>query len=219
MDFVNARPEALQGRTVYTADGDKLGKVDDVLIDPDGTPIYVETKRGLFSGKRHIVPVEGLSLADDDLRVAYTTEQLESAPPLDDGDEIDYDSERALGSHYGIGVRDWDEGRDRLTGEDLSRGPTPETRHPDGSRDDVRDTTEGPTPETRVANRVADGTDDSAAGQPRADDRTPGGGTQDADRAAALRTSERSAGRVRLRRWSDGERLEGRTGTDEAARR
>jgi hypothetical protein len=140
----------------------RLGKVDDVLVDADGTPIYLETKKGLFSGKRHVVPVEGMTLADDDdLRVAYTKEQLESAPPLADDDEIDYDRERALGSHYGTGVRDWDERRDRLAGEDLSRGPTPETRHPDGRRDDVRDTTEGPTPETRIANRVADGTDEA----------------------------------------------------------
>ena len=219
MEISNSRPEALHGRTVYAADGEKLGKVDDVFVDADGTPVYVETKKGLFSGRRHVVPVAGMTVADDDdLRVAYTREQLENAPPLGDDDEIDYDRERALGSHYGTGVRDWDERRDPLAGEDLSRGPTPETRHPEGGRDDVRDTTEGPTPETRIANRVADGTDDSAAGQPGADARTLGGGTQDADRAAELRSGGASARRVRLRRWSDDERLEGRTG-DEARRR
>ena len=193
----NIGPEALHGRTVYSSDGEKLGKVDDVLVDADGTPVYVETKKGLFSGKRHVVPVAGMTADGDDLRVAYTKEQLEGAPALGDDDDIDYDRERALGSHYGTPVRDWDERRDRLTGEDLSRGPTPETRHPRGGRDDVRDTTEGPTPETRVANRAADGTDDTAAGQPGADRRT----------------------RVRVRRWDDRGRVEGRAGTDDVRRR
>jgi len=193
----NVGPEALHGRTVYSSDGEKLGKVDEVLVDAAGTPVYVETKKGLFSGKRHVVPVDGMAVDDDDLRVPYTKEQLEGAPALRDDDEIDYDRERALGSHYGTSVRDWDERRDRLTGEDLSRGPTPETRHPRGGRDDVRDTTEGPTPETRVANRLADDTDDTAAGQPGADRRT----------------------RVRVRRWTDADRLDGRVGADDVRRR
>jgi hypothetical protein len=56
-------------------------------------------------------------------------------------------------------------------GEDLSKGPTPETRHPDGGVDDVKDTTQGPTPETRQA--VREPKDDaSAAGQPDSDPKT-----------------------------------------------
>jgi sporulation protein YlmC with PRC-barrel domain len=197
MNDLTYDPEALDGRTVYSSDGEKLGKVDDVMVDADGVPVYVETKKGLFSGRRHVIPVAGLTVVDDDLRVAYTKEQLESAPSLGDDDEIDYDRERALGSHYGTSVRDWDERRDRLTGEDLSRGPTPETRHPHGGRDDVRDTTEGPTPETRIANRAADGTDDTAAGQPAADPRT----------------------RVRLRRYASRPGLDDRPRIDESPRR
>jgi hypothetical protein len=61
----------------------------------------------------------------------------------------------------------------------------------------VRDTTEGPTPETRIANRAADDTDDTAAGQPAADART----------------------RMRLRRYSAGERFDDRPRIDESPRR
>lgn len=87
-----------------------------------------------------------------------------------------------------------------LSGEDLSRGPTPETRHPaghvegtdfaegdspvgeTGGDDDVRDTTQGPTPETRQTMRATDD-DDAAAGQPDADLETRAdiGGNQDTD--------------------------------------
>lgn len=87
-----------------------------------------------------------------------------------------------------------------VSGEDLSRGPTPETRHPaghvegtdfaeggtavgeTGGVDDVRDTTQGPTPETRQVMRVTDD-DDAASGQPGADARTRAdiGGNQDTE--------------------------------------
>jgi hypothetical protein len=77
---------------------------------------------------------------------------------------IGYDRERELGGHCGDDVRAWDDATDRwLTGDDLSHGPTPQTRHPDGwvhdgertvgrpedatgGVDDIRDTTQGPTP-------------------------------------------------------------------------
>ena len=92
-----------------------------------------------------------------------------------------------------------------VSGEDLSRGPTPETRHPaghvegsdfaeggtvageTGGVDDVRDTTQGPTPETRQVMRATD--DDSAAsGQPEADPATRGnvGGNQDVELTKAV---------------------------------
>lgn len=66
-------------------------------------------------------------------------------------------------------------------GEDLSRGPTPLTRHPEGGRDDVRDTTQGPTPEIRRLMRLEDESD-TAASQPALDRRTreDRGGPQDA---------------------------------------
>lgn len=90
--------------------------------------------------------------------------------------------------------------REDLSGEDLSRGPTPETRHPaghvkgrdfaeddsefgeTGGDDDVRDTTQGPTPETRQTMRATDD-DDAAAGQPDADleTRADVGGNQDVE--------------------------------------
>lgn len=92
-----------------------------------------------------------------------------------------------------------------VSGEDLSRGPTPETRHPaghvegtdfaegdsevgeTGGVDDVRDTTQGPTPETRQVMRATDD-DDAAAGQPDSDPRTRAdiGGNQDVELTKAV---------------------------------
>ena len=109
------RPDDLYGRTVYASDGEKLGRVDDVLLESDGSPAYVETSKGLFSGRRHVMPVEGMSLDGDDLTVAYTKDQIEGAPPVNQDDEIDYERERELGDHYGAQVRDWDESADSMT--------------------------------------------------------------------------------------------------------
>jgi len=112
MSTQTMRAEALHGRTVYSSDGEKLGKVDDVLVDHEDVPVFIETKKGLFSGRRHIVPVSGMTAAGDDLTVAYTKEQLESAPAFDPDDQVDYERERQLGAHYGTEVRDWDQARD-----------------------------------------------------------------------------------------------------------
>ena len=99
--------------------------------------------------------------------------------------------------------------------EDLTRGPTPQTRHPDGALDEVKDTTQGPTPETRGTLRDTDAVP-GAAGQPMTDPTTRAGAGQapppaDADpsRGDAITRSEEElqvstrqeeAGRATLRK-------------------
>ncbi len=103
--------------------------------------------------------------------------------------------------------------RDDLSGEDLSRGPTPETRHPaghvegrdfaeddsvvgeTGGVDDVSDTTQGPTPEIRQTMRATDDDDEAAAGQPSADRRTRAdvGGNQDRETTRPVDPARRDA--------------------------
>jgi hypothetical protein len=118
-------------------------------------------------------------------------EQLESAPTLEEAAHLDYDRERELGRHYGYTVADWDEDRDRWTEEDLTRGPTPETRGDFGHRREAdrgrrgRDTSDGPTPETRA---VMAATPDRR---------------RFADRDTARTEADRTeTGRVRYMRWS-----------------
>jgi hypothetical protein len=197
------RAELLQDRVVYTSDGERLGKVEHVLADDLEEPQYLEVKSGWFGSKRHVVPIYGMTFVGEDITLPYTKEQLENAPTFAEEERIDYECERLLAGYYGHSVREWDDSRDRwLTGEDLSRGPTPETRHPigweTGGVDDIRDTTQGPTPETRRTMRAASADPDAAAaGQPDSDLRTRGdvGGTQDWDGTG------REPERIRLRRW------------------
>lgn len=175
---MQATADRLRGRTVYASDGEKLGRIDDVLVDRGGRPRYVQIKSGWFGTKRHSIPIEGLEDTDgDDLTTRYTSEQLRSAPVHDD--DLDYDREREIGAHYGHSIDDWRD-EDAFAEEDLTRGPTPETRHPHGGRDLPRDITEGPTPETRRADRMAE----AGAGL----------GTEQAATTGGSR-------RVRVRRW------------------
>ena len=118
----------------------------------------------------------------------------------------------------------------RLAGEDLSEGPTPETRHPHGDLDDVEDTTQGPTPETRRAVRKSKD-DPAASGEPGSDPRTrrERAGNQDrtddvdVDRGSersktgdsitrseeelAVGTRKQEAGRVRMRKTVETDRV------------
>jgi uncharacterized protein (TIGR02271 family) len=64
--------------------------------------------------------------------------------------------------------------RSAAQAEDLTRGPTPQTRHPDGALDEVKDTTQGPTPETRGTMRDTDAVP-GASGQPMTDPTTRAG--------------------------------------------
>jgi uncharacterized protein (TIGR02271 family) len=82
-----------------------------------------------------------------------------------------------------------------LAGEDLSKAPTPATRHPGGGLDDVKDTTQGPTPQTRQAARAGK-EDPAASAEPGSDPRTRGrrGGNQDRTTLREERRPSSSAG-------------------------
>lgn len=191
----------LRDRPLHGADGAVLGKIHGFLIDDTGAVQYLEVRSGLLGTRRHAVPVLGVEQREDRLWCAYTAAQMDGAPTFDEGDVVDYDAESRLAAHYGHGLRPWDDARDRwLDGEDLSRGPTPETRHPDGGRDALPDTTQGPTPETRRVVRESK-EDAAAAWEPEADPATravPGEEPLDAEPAPA---PQRSFLRVRLRPW------------------
>jgi uncharacterized protein (TIGR02271 family) len=103
----------LEGRTVYSSDGEKLGKVDYVLMDEAGSARYVQVKSGWFGMRRHTIPVSGFSSDRGNLITPYTKAQFESAPTFADEDEIDAEHQRTIDRHYGVDVHGWsDEGYD-----------------------------------------------------------------------------------------------------------
>jgi len=104
------------GRTVVGSDGEKIGKVDQVYVDSaSGQPEWLAVQTGLFGTKTNFVPLEGASPAGEDVRVAYTKDEVKDAPGIDPDQELNDDEERTLWGHYGL---DYDDGT-----IDTARGP------------------------------------------------------------------------------------------------
>ena len=124
----------LEGRTVYSSDGEKLGKVDHVLMDEAGAARYVEVKSGWFGMRRHTIPVTGFSSDRGNLITPYTKAQFESAPTFADDDEIGDEDQRTIDRHYGVDVRGWSDEAMTRSEEDLRIG----TRERDAGQDTRR---------------------------------------------------------------------------------
>ena len=86
---------------MVAADGEPLGRVDALYYDLEsGYPEWV----GVASGEREtrrLVPVSGLAVADDEVRVPYERERVESSPAVDE-EEIPEELEDAIRAHYGL---------------------------------------------------------------------------------------------------------------------
>jgi uncharacterized protein (TIGR02271 family) len=174
--------ETWRGRTLVDNDGDKIGKIEDVYLDrSSGEPEWVAVKTGLFGSNVSFVPIGDASPAGDDLRVAYTKDQVKDAPNIDPDGELSPEEERRLYQHYGRS--DYDQ----WTGdsEDRTEGFLGRDTRDDG-----------------FADRDVDG-DGDATGTVGHD--TSGPTTDDAmtrsEEELAVGTQRREAGRARLRKY------------------
>ena len=93
---------AARGQPVYSADGDKIGKIEDVFVDQEtGEPEWLGVSTGMLGTKRVLVPVTGASSYEDGFQVPYASEQVKQTPDID-ADEISQENEAELYSHYGL---------------------------------------------------------------------------------------------------------------------
>jgi sporulation protein YlmC with PRC-barrel domain len=100
--MTNADIERLQGMEVVDANGDKIGKLEDVYHDIDtGQPEWLGIGTGLLHNKRRVVPAMTAEIEDDHVRVPYTKDLVKDSPDVD-GDEIAPDRERELFAYYGV---------------------------------------------------------------------------------------------------------------------
>jgi hypothetical protein len=106
----------LNGREVLDANGESVGYVD-VMFADDGTgePEWLGVWNGVWHTKpRVLVPVEGIRMEGDRVRVPWTKDQIEAAPSYDEEDNrglfsddpdalgISRDKERIAYQHYGL---------------------------------------------------------------------------------------------------------------------
>ena len=104
------------GRTVVGADGEKIGKADQVYYaSDDGTPEWLTVNTGLFGTKTNFVPIDGSKPSGEDVQVAYTKDQVKDAPGVDPDGELSQSEERELWTHYGLEYgTDHDHGHDEV---------------------------------------------------------------------------------------------------------
>ena len=103
--------ERVEGTSVYSTNGDKLGSIDDLMIDKiSGQVCFAVLEFGGFLGigtDRYPVPWSMLDY--DTTREGYVVpldkDRIEKAPRYATGERLDYDPDfsRNVNSYYGVG--------------------------------------------------------------------------------------------------------------------
>ena len=90
-------------RTVIDAEGEKVGKVDELYRDEEGgQPEWALVNTGLFGTKKTFVPLAGARPAAENVQVPVTKQQIKDAPRIDADQELSEAEERRLFEHYGV---------------------------------------------------------------------------------------------------------------------
>jgi uncharacterized protein (TIGR02271 family) len=155
-----------RGMKAVDANGDKVGKVDEIYLDrQSGEPEWVTVNTGLFGTSTTFVPISDATAADDQIRLPYTKDQIKDAPNVDADGELSTEEEQRLYQHYGRNdYESWD-GEDRTA--DLDAGTGREGRF---DREAVGHDTSGPTTDdamTRSEEELSVGTERREAGRAR----------------------------------------------------
>jgi sporulation protein YlmC with PRC-barrel domain len=83
-------------------DGEKIGKLQDVYVDVEtDEPQFGTVKEGFIGRHLTFVPLGGIKVAPDELQVPVSSEQVKSAPNIEQhGEELSQADESALYHHY-----------------------------------------------------------------------------------------------------------------------
>lgn len=97
------------GSTAYDNDGDKIGKVGQLLLDDEtGQPEFVTVNTGFFGTSESFVPVHEARVEGDRLVLPYDKDKVKGAPTVDlDGGHLDRDEEQRLYEYYGLQYAEW----------------------------------------------------------------------------------------------------------------
>lgn len=90
------------GKTLVDAEGEKIGKLEDVYVDvEDDVPQFATVKEGLIGRHLTFVPLGGIRVGPDELQVAVYRSQVKAAPNIEmHGEELSQADESALYHHY-----------------------------------------------------------------------------------------------------------------------
>jgi uncharacterized protein (TIGR02271 family) len=162
-----------RGRTAVDANGDKIGKIEDVYLDrSSGEPEWLAVKTGMFGSNVSFVPIGEATTDGDDVRVGLDKDLVKDAPNVDADGELSPEEERRLYQHYGRSdYDDWSEDSEDRSEATYGRDDraTDTGREGDASDTVGRDTS-GPTTDdamTRSEEELAVGTQRRERGRAR----------------------------------------------------
>lgn len=107
--------ENLRGRKVFDANGEDIGTVEDLMVDPSSRQVrFLQVGTGGFLGigRDHVlIPVEAIeSIGPDTLRVNQTRERVGGGPIYQPDLVLERDDYRGIYEYYGYAPY-WEEGR------------------------------------------------------------------------------------------------------------
>ena len=116
-----------RGHEARGADGDKLGRIEDIYLDQEtGKPEWLAIKTGLFGAHVSFAPLADARLDGDAVTVPYDKAKIKDAPRVDADGQLSQEEEAELYRYYGL---DYSEARSDsglgttgMVGDDVS-GP------------------------------------------------------------------------------------------------
>jgi uncharacterized protein (TIGR02271 family) len=92
-----------RGQDLIDADGDKIGKVEEIYLDAEtNEPEWALVNTGLFGTKSTFVPLRDATEVDGELRVRFDKATVKDAPRIDTDGQLSQREEGELYRHYGI---------------------------------------------------------------------------------------------------------------------
>jgi len=95
------------GHTAVDVNGDKVGTIEDVFEDEQGSgPEWFSISTGWFGLKRSFAPVRGATADGDQLVLPWTKDEIKQGPNFDPSDSFETDDD--LYGHYGMQYGDYE---------------------------------------------------------------------------------------------------------------
>jgi uncharacterized protein (TIGR02271 family) len=91
------------GAQMYSADGDKIGRVGQVYLDDySQQPQWLTVNTGLFGTNESFVPIDQAEFSGDRVTVPFSKDHVKDAPNVAADGHISIEEEQALYRHYGL---------------------------------------------------------------------------------------------------------------------
>src|SRR5215203_1443624 len=91
------------GAQMYSADGDKIGRVGQVYLDDySQQPQWLTVNTGLFGTNESFVPIDQAEFSGDRVTVPFSKDHVKDAPNVAADGHLSVEEEQALYRHYGL---------------------------------------------------------------------------------------------------------------------